>query len=287
MTRRIFDMRNRASINTSCAVGETSFFGESSEFEGFHLRPPIKLIGCAPTPRSTKWLKAARLKRAGQPARWHPNIMMTKVAIVEDDPDIRSSLAEWINSAPDHQCVCACDNARKALIEIPKWRPDVVLMDIRLPPGESGIACTTRLKELMPEILVIVVTVYRDRELLFQALKAGASGYLLKRSTPEEVLNAIAEARSGGAPMTREIARMVVEAFRGQPAADVSATELSERETEILSLVAKGLANKEIGSKLDISFYTVRAHLRKIYEKLHVRCRAEAVAKHLKHSLCG
>ena len=213
-----------------------------------------------------------------------PPIMMTKVAIVEDDPDIRSSLAEWINSAPDHQCVCTCANSRLALIEIPKMRPDVVLMDIRL-PGESGIACTTRLKELMPELLVIVVTVYRDRELLFQALKAGASGYLLKRSTPDEVLNAIADVRSGGAPMTREIARMVVEAFRNQPAAALTSTELSGREREILSLVAKGLANKEIGSKLDISFYTVRAHLRKIYEKLHVRCRAEAVAKHLQRNV--
>ena len=207
--------------------------------------------------------------------------MTTKVAIVEDDPDIRRSLAEWINSAPDHQCVCACDNARTALGEIPKARPDVVLMDLRL-PGESGIACTAQLKELMPELLVIVVTVYRDRDLLFQALKAGASGYLLKRSTPEELLAAIAEARSGGAPMTREIARMVVEAFRDQPSTKTSEAELSERETEILSLVAQGLANKEIGSRLNISFYTVRAHLRKIYEKLHVRCRAEAVAKHLK-----
>jgi DNA-binding NarL/FixJ family response regulator len=215
------------------------------------------------------------------PANPREPAVTAKVAIVEDDPDIRNSLMEWINAAPGHHCVCACPDARAAFVEIPKMRPDVVLMDIRL-PGESGIACTTRLKELMPELLVIVVTVYRDRELLFQALKAGASGYLLKRSTPEEVLGAIAEARSGGAPMTREIARMVVEAFRDQPAADVSATELSDRETEILSLVAKGLANKEIGSKLDISFYTVRAHLRKIYEKLHVRCRAEAVAKHLK-----
>lgn len=208
---------------------------------------------------------------------------MTKVAIIEDNPDIRSSLTEWINSAPEHRCVCACADAKTALIEIPKMHPDVVLMDIRL-PGESGIACTARLKAILPNLQVIVVTVYRERELLFQALKAGASGYLLKRSTPDEVLHAIAEVRSGGAPMTREIARMVVETFRQQPAEGASSTELSEREMEILSLVAKGLANKEIGAKLNISFYTVRAHLRKIYEKLHVRCRAEAVAKHLQRS---
>ena len=208
---------------------------------------------------------------------------MTTVAVVEDNPDIRLSLTEWINSAPDYQCVCACANAEAALIEIPKLRPEVVLMDIRL-PGESGIACTARLKELLPKLLVIVVTVYRDRDLLFQALKAGASGYLLKRSTPDEVLHAIAEVRSGGAPMTREIARMVVETFRGSTSGEASSAELSDREMEILSLVAKGLANKEIGSKLNISYYTVRAHLRRIYEKLHVRCRAEAVAKHLQRN---
>jgi DNA-binding NarL/FixJ family response regulator len=208
---------------------------------------------------------------------------MTKVAIVEDNPDIRSSLKEWINSAPEHQCVCACADARTALIEIPKICPDVVLMDIRL-PGESGIACTAHLKAMLPDLQVIVVTVYRERDLLFQALKAGASGYLLKRSTPEEVVHAIAEVRSGGAPMTREIARMVVETFRQPPEKGTSLAELSEREMEILSLLAKGLANKEIGAMLNISFYTVRAHLRKIYEKLHVRCRAEAVAKHLQRS---
>lgn len=205
---------------------------------------------------------------------------MAKVAIVEDDPDIRKSLTEWINSAAGHQCVCACPDAKTALIEIPKLRPDVVLMDIRL-PGESGIECTARLKELMPKLQIIVVTVYRERGLLFQALKAGASGYLLKRSTPEEVINAIAEVRSGGAPMTREIARMVVETFRNQPTDQPPLQELSEREMEILSLVAKGLANKQIGGKLNISFCTVRAHLSNIYEKLHVCCRAEAVAKYL------
>jgi DNA-binding NarL/FixJ family response regulator len=209
---------------------------------------------------------------------------LTKVAIVEDDPHIRLSLREWIDSAPGHRCVCACPNAETALIEVPRLHPDVVLMDIRL-PGESGIACTARLKDLMPALLIIVVTVYRDRELLFQALKAGASGYLLKRSTPEEVLNAIAEVRSGGAPMTREIARMVVETFRSAPNDNNSAaTDLSDRELEILSLVSKGLGNKEIGAKLNISYYTVRAHLRRIYEKLHVRCRAEAVAKFLQRT---
>jgi len=209
--------------------------------------------------------------------------MTTKVAIVEDNPDIRNLLTEWINSSPDNQCVCACATAENALIEVPRTHPDVVLMDIQL-PGESGITCTARLKNLMPDLLVIVVTVYRDSNLLFQALKAGASGYLLKRSTPDEVLNAIAEVRSGGAPMTREIARMVGDTFRKPAPAATATIDLSDREMEILTWLTQGLANKEIGSKLNISYYTVRAHLRRIYEKLHVRCRAEAVAKYLKRN---
>ena len=204
---------------------------------------------------------------------------MTTVAIVEDSPSIRRSLQEWVDAAPGHRCICACGDAETALKEVPRLNPDVVLMDIHL-PGESGIACTARLKSLMPGIQIIVVTVYRDRDLLFQALKAGASGYLLKRSTPEEILRAIAEVRSGGAPMTGEIARMVVETFQKPATATTPTAELSAREMELLGLVAKGLTNKEIGPVLNISYDTVRAHLRRIYEKLHVRCRTEAVMKY-------
>lgn len=207
--------------------------------------------------------------------------MMTTVAIVEDNPSIRRSLREWVDAAQGYRCVCACSDAETALKEVPKVRPDVVLMDIQL-PGESGIICTARLKNIMPNLQVVVVTVYRDRDLLFQALKAGASGYLLKRSTPEELLRAIAEVRSGGAPMTGEIARMVVETFQ-KPAVD-PLVELSAREMEILDLVAKGFTNKGIGPSLNISYDTVRAHLRRIYEKLHVRCRAEAVTKYLQNT---
>ena len=206
---------------------------------------------------------------------------MTTVAIVEDNPSIRRSLQEWVDAAPGYRCVCTCSDAEGALLDVPRLRPDVVLMDIQL-PGESGIVCTARLKDMMPALQIVVVTVYRDRDLLFQALKAGASGYLLKRSTPEELLRAIAEVRSGGAPMTGEIARMVVETFQ-KPAAD-PLVELSPREMEILDLVAKGLTNKGIGPKLNISYDTVRAHLRRIYEKLHVRCRAEAVTKYLRNT---
>ena len=203
---------------------------------------------------------------------------MTKIAIVEDNPDIRKSLSEWIAATPGFQCVCTCPDAKTALAEVPRLKPDVVLMDIRL-PDESGIVCTSRLKSLLPDLQVIVLTVYRDRDLLFQALKAGATGYLLKRSKPADVLNAINEVLSGGGPMTGEIARMVIETFHKTSDAEESSSELSERENEILRLVAKGLGNKEIGVALDISYYTVRAHLRKIYEKLHVHGRSEAVAK--------
>lgn len=202
---------------------------------------------------------------------------MTKIAIVEDNPDIRDSLKEWINRASGFECVCACPDAKTALEQVPRLKPDVVLMDIRL-PDESGIVCTPRLKSLLPDLQVIVLTVYRDRDLLFQALKAGASGYLLKRSKPTEVLNAIREVLSGGAPMTGEIARMVIETFQRPRIEGENSPELSERENEILRLMAKGFGNKEIGVKLDISYYTVRAHLRKIYEKLHVHGRSEAVA---------
>ncbi len=205
---------------------------------------------------------------------------MTSVAIVEDNAVIRQSLREWIDAAAGHRCVCACSNAEDALSDIPRFMPDVVLMDIHL-PGESGIACTARLKHLLPALQVIMVTVYRDHDLLFQALKAGACGYLLKRSSPEEILRAIAEVRSGGAPMTGEIARMVVETFQKPADRTPAADGLSSREMEILALVSEGFANKEIGSRLGISYDTVRAHLRRIYERLHVRCRAEAVSRYL------
>ncbi len=205
--------------------------------------------------------------------------LMTKVAIVEDNGTLRQYLVELINSTPGHTCVCACASAEQALLEIPGKSPDVVLMDIHL-PGESGIYCTTRLRETMPDLQVIMLTVYKDIKMIFEALKAGACGYVLKRADEKEILAAIAEVRAGGAPMTSEIARMVVRSFMEPRAARPPETEqLSAREMEILSLVAEGLSNKEIGARLHISFATVRTHLMHIYEKLHVRCRTEAAAK--------
>jgi DNA-binding NarL/FixJ family response regulator len=208
---------------------------------------------------------------------------MTTVAIVEDNAVMRRSFRQWIDAAPEHRCVFACATAEEAIVEIPRLKPDVVLMDVHL-PGESGIACTARLKEELPGVQVIMLTVYRNQELIFQALQAGACGYLLKRSSPDELLKAIAEVRSGGAPMTSEIARMVVEAFQKKPAGVTAADGLTNRESEILALLSEGLSNTEIAGRVDISYDTVRAHLRHIYEKLHVRCRTEAVKMYLKSS---
>jgi DNA-binding NarL/FixJ family response regulator len=205
---------------------------------------------------------------------------MTKVAVVEDNATLRQYLAELISNTEGHCCVCACASAEEALEKIPHQRPDVVLMDIHL-PGESGIACTVRLREKLPKTQVIMLTVYRDIKVIFQALKAGACGYLLKRAGEREILEAIAEVRAGGAPMTSEVARMVVRSFMDERAGSPETEQLSPREREILKFLAKGLSNKEIGNELHISFGTVRIHLMHIYEKLHVHCRTEAAAKYL------
>ena len=166
-------------------------------------------------------------------------------------------------------------------MQIPQHQPNVVLMDIHL-PRQSGIECTARLRHELPDTQVIILTVYKNIETIFEALKAGACGYLLKRSKESEILEAIAEVRAGGAPMTSEIARMLVRSFREPTSAKVPETALSTRETEILAQLAEGLANKEIASKLSISVSTVRSHLLHIYEKLHVRGRTEATAKFLR-----
>ena len=208
---------------------------------------------------------------------------MTKVAIVEDNATLRKYLAEMVGNTPGHRCVCTCASAEEAFVEIPAHKPNVVLMDIHL-PGESGIACTARLRETMPDLQVIMLTVYKDIKMIFQALKAGACGYVLKRSDEKEILAAIAEVRTGGAPMTSEIARMVVRSFMEAPKPpDANGTDqLSPREIEILALVAEGCPNKEIAARLFISNATVRTHLMHVYEKLHVRCRTEAAAKYLR-----
>jgi len=204
---------------------------------------------------------------------------MTTVAIVEDNATVGASLRRIVEGSPDCECVGVWRSGQEALAKVPAFRPDVVLMDIHM-PGISGIETTARLKREMPELLVIMVTVYRDHEKIFDALKAGACGYLLKRSTPAEVRRAIAEVRGGGAPMSAEIARRVVEAFHAPPRKDAEEVNLSKRETEILDLLTMGLANKEIADRLGLSVETVRVHLRRIYDKLHVHSRTEAAMKY-------
>src|SRR5580704_15898136 len=207
--------------------------------------------------------------------------LMTKIAIVEDNAMLRNYLGEFIGKTPGYRCVCLCGSTEEAVVEIPAHKPNVVLMDIHL-PGESGIACTARLREKLPNLQVIMLTVYKDIKMIFQALKAGACGYVLKRSDEKEILAAIAEVRAGGAPMTSEIARMVVRSFLESPAEPSDTEQLSAREMEILALLAEGLSNKEIGTQLHISSTTVRTHLMHVYEKLHVRCRTEAAAKYFR-----
>lgn len=207
---------------------------------------------------------------------------MIKVALVEDNDTVRQTLQEVIDSAPGFGCACACSTAKDAMLQIPRAKPDVVLMDIHL-PGESGISCTAKLKARMPEVQIMILTVYKDTELIFKALKAGASGYLLKRVKSAELLQAITDVHSGGAPMTSEIARLVVQSFQSSSTASpIEEQGLSPREIEILTLLSEGITNKNIAARLGISAETVRTHLGHIYQKLHVQGRTEAVTKFLK-----
>jgi len=208
---------------------------------------------------------------------------MTSIAIVEDNETMRRTLVSLVNETPGYSCACACANAREAMLEIPRLAPDVVLMDIHM-PGESGIVCTARLTAQLPGLQVIILTIYKDIKMIFQALQAGACGYVLKSSPPEDILGAIHEVRSGGAPMTGEIARMVVRSFRQVKSTATDTENLSAREMEILVLLTEGLSNKEIATRLDIGTGTVRTHITHIFEKLHVRCRSEAVARYFQTS---
>lgn len=206
--------------------------------------------------------------------------MKIKVAIVEDKADLRRSLARLIKATPEFDCVCACSTAEEGLQMIPQAQADVVIMDIRL-PEMSGIECTARLRRLAPAAQVLILTVFEESDQIFEALQAGASGYLLKRASPEEIVEAVREVKTGGAPMTPEIARRVVASFHRQAPKQNECEALTAREEEILQLLSKGYVTKEIADQLQVSFETVRTHLRHIYEKLHVRSRTEAVIKYL------
>lgn len=207
--------------------------------------------------------------------------MSVTVAIVEDNADLRATLARVVNRAAGFQCVGQYGDGESALEGLTKDKAQVVLMDINL-PGMSGVECVRRLKQRMPETLAVMLTAYEDTDNIFGSLEAGASGYLLKRAKSAEILQAIREVVDGGSPMTAHIARKVVHSFQARGASPQTTENLAEREREVLDLLAQGFMYKEIADKLGISFETVRTYIRRIYEKLHVRSRTEAVAKVLR-----
>ncbi len=201
------------------------------------------------------------------------------VAIVEDNAALRRQFAQLLADAPGFRCAGAYPNAEAALAGIAAEPPEVVLMDIQL-PGMSGVDCVARLKKSLPEINVVMLTVYDDSELIFRALENGASGYLLKRTPPAELLRSIRDVREGGAPMSGHIARLVVQSFQRRGPSPHAAENLTPREEEVLRLVSQGFINKEIAHDLGIGLETVRQHLKNIYAKLHVRSRTEAAMKY-------
>lgn len=203
-----------------------------------------------------------------------------RIALVEDQPKARENWTRRINSFPDFDCVCSCISAEEALTVIPDTHPDVVLMDIFL-PRMSGIECLARLKAKMPEVQVVILTAMDNQELLFMALKAGADGYLLKRTKAVDLRQALLDVLGGGVPMTSQIARRLIESFRENPMSKDESLNLSPREEQILQLVSKGHSNKIIADQLGMSFDTVRTHLKRVFKKLHVKSRTEAAMSYI------
>jgi DNA-binding NarL/FixJ family response regulator len=208
--------------------------------------------------------------------------MPTTISIVEDNDKLRGTLAKVLDRAEGFKCVSDYGSAEDALADLPRVKPNVVLMDINL-PGMNGVECVRKLKVLLPATQVMMLTVYEDTDNIFNALAAGASGYMLKRTPAKELIEAIHEVLRGGSPMTTHIARKVVLSFQKTAVASAKAadelSELAEREQQVLDLLSQGLIYKEIAEKLAISYETVHTYIRRIYEKLQVRTRTEAVAK--------
>ena len=210
--------------------------------------------------------------------------MPNSISIVEDNDKLRATLAKVIGRAEGFRFASDYGSAEDALADLPRVKPAIVLMDINL-PGMNGVECVRKLKALLPNTQVMMLTVYEDTENIFKALAAGANGYMLKRTPTKELIEAIREMQRGGSPMTTHIARLVVQSFQ-KPAAPASSSggelsDLSEREQQVLDLLAQGLIYKEIAEKLNIGYETVHTYIRRIYEKLQVRTRTEAVAKFL------
>ena len=205
---------------------------------------------------------------------------VTTVSIVDDEPELREHIAGYLCTVGNIRCVGSYASAEEALDHLPKEKPNVVLMDINL-GGMDGIECVRRLKPVMPDSQFLMLTVFEDTEKIFRALSAGASGYLLKRMPPKKLFEAIMEVLEGGSPMSAPIARKVVQSFQAAPAKEGEQAALSQRDLSVINGLAQGLAYKQIADQLGVSIHTVRNYIRRIYEKLHVQSRTEAVAKFL------
>jgi DNA-binding NarL/FixJ family response regulator len=207
--------------------------------------------------------------------------MPISVVIVEDDAPLRASLAGVLQRAADCRCVGVYASAEEALQAIPRLSPQVVLMDINL-PGMDGVECVRRLAELLPRTQILMLTVHEDPDSIFESLSAGASGYLLKPVRAAELLAAVRDVNTGGAPMTSNIARKVVQSFKRAGSEPDDGKQLSPRERDVLDYLAKGYSYKEVAEQMEISYSTVHTHIEHIYRKLHVQSRAQAVAKYLR-----
>jgi DNA-binding NarL/FixJ family response regulator len=212
--------------------------------------------------------------------------MAIAVSIVEDDAQARKILAAWISRATGFRLAGDWGDAESALSGLPEKRPNVVLMDINL-PGMSGVEAVKQLKPALPETQFVMLTVYEDADHIYNALAAGATGYLLKQTPRQELLSALEDVHHGGSPMTSNIARKVVQSFRQSAVGIPTSEELSPREQEVLDLLARGYLYKEIADRLNISVPTVNTYVRRMYEKLHVRSRSQAVAKYAHLTLTG
>lgn len=203
------------------------------------------------------------------------------ISIVDDDNDLREKIAIFVGATPGFRCLSQYESAEEALTNLPKDKPEVILMDINL-EGTSGIDCVRNLKPLLPKSQFLMLTVFEDTKKILRAIAAGASGYLLKRMPPEKLIEAIHEVYAGGSPMSPSIARTVIHLLRGMPQAAESVESLTERQREVLDGLAAGRAYKQIADEMGMSIHTVRTYIRRIYEKLHVHSRTEAVAKYLR-----
>jgi DNA-binding NarL/FixJ family response regulator len=210
------------------------------------------------------------------------NQSIIKVSIVDDESALRQSIATFVNGTAGFRCVSAYGSGEEALKRLPADQPDVVLMDIHM-AGMSGIECAKRLKAMLPQLQILMLTVYEDTEQIFKALSAGASGYMLKRLTPAKLLEAIRDVCAGGSPMSSSIARKVVDSFQTAGQTNDDKAHLSPREQMVLDSLAKGLTYKQTADQLGISIDTIRTYIRRVYEKLHVQSRTEAVAKYLRN----